>query len=145
MPDTWRKSVRRVWKPVASVLTAFVLVGVAYGVGGPIVSFIATDVEVAVAVKVHEDFINPKVMELAGSIEILAKGQARAELSNLNAAIQRADTQLFDVRERRKIAPQNLDARARELQLIRLLNGLTQDQVTAKCILASMDDANRRC
>lgn len=139
------------WKPVAVILGAVVLAATAWTKGSDIVgsSFIATDAEVSTAVgkvtKRIDDTVDPQLIELAGAVEILAKGQASSELSSLNSAIQQADTQLFDVRERRKADPLNPDAKARELQLIRMIDGLTQDQRRAKCFVDLLNGKNLRC
>ncbi len=139
------------WKPVAGGLAAIVLVSVALTKGSDMIasSFLATDSEVSKAVGVVtkriDETVDPQIIELAGAVEILTKGQAVSELSYLNAAIQQADTQLFDVRERRKNDPQNPDAKVRELQLIRLIDNLTQDQRIAKCNLSRLGSPTAGC
>lgn len=139
------------WKPVAIFLAAVVIVGTAWTRGVDLVSstFLATDTEVGIAVGVItkriDETIDPQIIELSGAVEILTRGQAKSELTGLNAALQQADTQLFDVRERRKVDPGNPDAKVRELQLIRLINDLTQDQRAAKCSIAMLDNSNAIC
>lgn len=139
------------WKPVALILAGIALMGAAWTNGSGLIakSFLSTDAEVAVAVGVVtkriDETVDPRIIELAGSVDILTKGQASAELNNLNAALQQADALLFDVRERVKSDPLNKDAKARELQLIRHIGGLTEDQRLAKCTVARLNKLASRC
>jgi len=134
----WWASVGRAWKPIATILGAIVLIGVAWGFGQPLVSFIATDAEVNIRVEKHEAFIDPKVLELAGALEIVTEQLVESRYTAARNSLARDEALLFDVVERRKGDPLNPDAKARERTLIRAVADGQDEARRMKCRLLKL-------
>ena len=134
----WWASVGRAWRPLAAILGAIVLIGAAWGYGGPLVSFIATDAEVEVRVEKHENFIDPQVFELAGALEVVTEQLVESRYSAARNALARDEALLFDVRERRKSDPINKDTKAREITLIRAVLDGQDEARRMKCSLLTL-------
>lgn len=136
------------WKPVVAVLGAIALIGAAWGYGSTLVasSFLSTDAEVEIAVKVvddarraHEVEVAPKFIEIAGALEVVTKQQAMSQLQFARNGVARDEALLFDVQERRKIDPGNPDTLARERTLIRNVSDGRDDMRRAKCQVLKLE------
>ncbi len=152
---------KKTWTTVAGVATAIILIGGAWTNGSNMLArtFLATDaevdtavaeheLEVAVSVGIinarvadHESHVDPQLVELAGAVEILAKGQAQQQFNSIRFQISQKDQQLYVVRQRLP----NHDAKARELRLVREIQQLTVDLRRAECSVARANNPHALC
>ena len=86
-----------------------------------------------------------KIILLAGSLELLQKGQLKQEHSSVQRSLRQAEGQLFDVDERLKDNPQNPDARTRRLQLNRDIRNFENELKRLECETRRLDNPNAVC
>jgi len=130
--------ITKAWKPISGILSAFILVTVVIAAwkGLPSPPLLASDVEVAIEVAAaikpvidraasHE----PKLIELAGSVDVLKKGQNAQEHATLLILLSGKDNQLYQVQQQTSTAA----SKAREATLKREIEALNRSIIRVEC------------
>lgn len=133
------------WKPLAVVLGAIILAATAWTKGSVLIegTFIATDVEVAIAVDAHRKDVDPKIIELAVNQEILTKGQATIVWQGARDALERNEDRLFQLGRELKLDPSNPVMVKRKRTLLRNISDGEDEVRRTHCSVLLLE--GKRC